>query len=185
MTPRAVAAIEWLFEQSIQDNIHAGSGENSRFDKRKITQAEQGERKLVVLNISSYLFRIVALFDFDSSPSTVQYLQRHSRSQDLQGQLLLDAYAELVNMICGKVNRALCEAFRHAGMSTPFFLESSCAAYVDLLEPTHAQTYEVAIGDDVRFNLIVCICSSDDGQVDFDVDRTAQPEEIGGELELF
>lgn len=189
ITANASAAIDWLFEKAVRDNSVLG-GEESCIVTRKAEMAapvEEAKRQLVVLNISSYAFRIVALFDFGTDAATVAHLARLSRSGDktLEGQALFDAYAEFVNMVCGAVNRGLCAELQHAGMSTPFLLESTCSRYVSVLGPTRVQAYEVAINDGVRFNFTVCVCVANATTLDFDIDRSENEAASSGELELF
>ncbi|MDR3411710.1 MAG: hypothetical protein P4L87_12345 [Formivibrio sp.] len=188
MSPSACTAIHWLFEKSVRETSILAPEDNCIVSARPemALVAEGAKRKLVVLNISSYVFRIVALFDFGTDEATTAYLARksHSTGKPLEGQALLDAYAEFVNMICGAFNRGLGTAFP-AGMSTPFFLESSCARYVSILDPSHVASFEVAINDSVRFSFTVCICVASDTELDFDVDRSVQEEESSGVLELF
>ncbi|MBV8658301.1 MAG: hypothetical protein JO142_10805 [Burkholderiales bacterium] len=187
LTPRSAHAIEWLFQQSIIENLRADSLGTPQVNLVAQLPAHDSrtQRRLVVLNLSSYQFRIVAFFDFADRDATRRHLARHARSDNLDEQGLLDAYAELVNMICGKVNRSLCEVFRHVGMSTPFFLESDCAAHLALLQPTHTTYLDAEADDGVRFAVTLCVCTSESAQIDFDVDRSQREEESAGELELF
>ncbi len=127
ISAKASAAIDWLFEKSVRDTSTPGPEDHCRvIRKPEMDLPDDAEkRQLVVLNIASYVFRIVALFDFDTDTATTTYLAKMLRSKEaqLKDQALLDAYAEFVNMICGAVNRGLGEAFL-AGMSTPFSLKA-------------------------------------------------------------
>lgn len=188
--PNAIASVRWLFEKAIRENsgsdigascevtVSPGLGEEVEGDAR---------RHLVVIGISSYLFRIVVLFDFDSSPETLAYLARCTGSESgaLQGQLLADAYGELVNMICGAVKRALHEIFPHTGMSTPFVLESACAKYVCTLNPACSLSFAVRLNDGMNFHMTVCLCVAAGTVLDFSVDRSEREAESSGELEFF
>lgn len=184
----AKSSIAWLFEEAIRDNSIADAGDHCKIKYSKATTPQHhADGHLVVLSIASYMFRIVALFNFKKNAATTKHLAKISRcaDQDLRGQALDDAYAELVNMICGEVNRGLRTDFHHSGMSTPFALESSCAQYVSILTPTEVQFYEVTINDDVTYDLIVCICTSGSACLDFVVDRSSKEKDTSGELELF
>lgn len=190
ITANASTSIDWLFEKSVRDNSVLDAGDRCIVTAKAEMAApiDGANRQLVVLNISSYVFRLVALFDFATDAATVSHLARLSRSPDkaLEGQALADAYAELVNMICGAVNRGLCAEFQHAGMSTPFLLETSCAHYLPALAPTRVKSYEVVINDAVRFDFTVCICVANASTLDFTIDRTEKQEVASsGELELF
>lgn len=187
ISPRANTALDWLFDKSVRDTCVIGPEDHCvviRQPQMRLND-EAVKRQLVVLNISSYLFRIVTLFDFDTDAATSAYLGRLVRSKEsLKDQALRDAYAEFVNMICGAVNRRLGEAFP-AGMSTPFLLENTCSRHVSLLAPAHMQPFEVVINDSVRFNFTVCICMAEETVLDFDIDRSEPEEASSGELELF
>ncbi|WP_028536666.1 hypothetical protein [Paludibacterium yongneupense] len=186
ITDRACEAIDWLFEQGIRENSLAEGGQSCVLSHHDAPLVGEGRRQLIVLNISSYQFRLVAMFDFALDDATAAHLAALSRSpRPLEGQALLDSCAELVNMICGAVNRGLSATFWHAGMSTPFALESSCLGHVAILAPQRIRTIAVEIGQAVRFNVTVCLCTARDKTLDFDVDRSLAEADSAGELELF
>lgn len=188
-TAKAVTAINGLFETAIQNHARADAAEACVVDY--VAQApalsKDGKGLLVVLNISSYLFRIVALFDFGTDQASTAHLARLVRSNEstLSGQALHDACSELVNMICGTVNRSVCSSFRHAGMSTPFILERSCAQYLAEINPSATQALAVTVNETVHFNVTICLCCAADTEVDFSVEETQLEEAESGELELF
>jgi len=188
ITLGSLSAIEWLFRNSIEENCKAG-GDASRV----LVHARSGQigslknRQLVALNISSYTFRIVTLFDFSTDRAAIarfdkQFAGDENISKDTK---LGDTIAELTNMICGSVNRRLGDTFRHAGMSTPMLLDHSCAQYISMLDPTHVMQLEVVIEDSVCFDLTICICVGANVTLDFDVDRSSHQESGSGEIELF
>lgn len=183
----AIASIEWLFEKALQDNSILGPEDRCLVKLQAKGGATVGSaaHHLVVLNISSYVFRIVALFDFDTAaPTAAHFAKLVHRSETLEKQALLDAFGEFANRVCGEVNRGLSANFRHVGMSTPFALESTCLGYLSVLNPSQMSSFEVDINDALRFDVIICICVDSETSLDFHVDRSAQ-EEISGELELF
>jgi hypothetical protein len=184
----AKAGIEWLFEKAVRANSVC-EGDSCTLVKvaAEVPTSGKVSQQLVVLTISSYLFRIVALFQFHDDAATNEQMVRMTRSQvpDLDAQALSDAYSELVNMVCGAVNRGLGVPFPHIGMSTPYILESSCANYASALEPQYLQRYEVAINDAMRFNLTICLCTGADTSLDFRIDTYEAEEESAGELEMF
>ncbi|MBV8465010.1 MAG: hypothetical protein JO218_03600 [Burkholderiales bacterium] len=188
VTSSTLDTITWLFERAIQDNAKGGddhcivarSPERDEVDEAK-------NRHLIVLNIASYTFRFVALFDFAKDVATREHLARVLRSPEAaqEGQAATDAYAEFVNLICGAVNRELCNVFRHGGMSTPSVLDSQCMRYVATLKPAETLSFDVVINEAMRFRLVVCICVSKGTTLEFQVDRSQVVEEVTGELELF
>ncbi|MBZ0092767.1 MAG: hypothetical protein K8F27_11195 [Sulfuricellaceae bacterium] len=190
ITASALSSIEWLFDKSVRENSCVGPEDSCEV----ISQPDAGSmtkhlnRKLVVLNLSSYIFRIVALIEFNSDVSMVEHMAKIARSPDkkLEDQTLLDAYAEFLNMICGTVNRRLCAEFGHVGMSTPFFLDSACVSYLSILNPTAVKSFDFLINGLARFKLTACICVAKDKTLDFAIDQSDDPEAAAsGELEFF
>jgi len=199
ISANAEASIERLFENAIRGNA-ALPDDRCRIDWRdgraaaasagngagNETNDANNRRRLVALTVSTYLFRIVALFDFGGDPATAAHLARLSRSGKavLAGQELHDACNELGNVICGEVNRGLSSRFRHAGMSTPFVLEGSCIEHLESLAPSAVWRAEVTVNDEVRFVADVCLCAGRDADLDFHIEPEQQLE-TAGELELF
>lgn len=188
ISSNAIASIEWLFENSLRDNVVRGAEDSCvvTFHADLPSVASKTPRRLFVLNISSYVFRIVTLFEIGTDAATVEQISKIMGSDDaLKDQALLDAFGEFANRICGEVNRGLTRIFRHVGMSTPFILENSCLSYLSILGPSHVLTLKVVINDLVNFDVVVCICVDDETNLDFQVERAAQAEASSGELELF
>lgn len=191
ITSQASSAIAWLFETAVRENSLIQADDTCHIvaqpaEAVAIDTVGQPHR-LVVLNIASYTFRIVALFDFATDAATLAHLAKIIRTSEntLQGQALDDALAEFVNMICGSVNRGLCSHLQQAGMSTPFLLESSCARYLSILEPEQIQRYAVTINAEMDFQFWICICTAHQTTLDFDMPRHQPAQATGGKLELF
>lgn len=174
----AIASLERLFAQSLQQNHPlAEKGDVLMHDLgAEVPNPPQGPRRLVALSISSYLFRIVTLFDFGSESSPVIGDPFTHET---------DTCTEFVNMICGSVNRGLQGIFAHTGMSTPFVLDRSCGDYVHLLKPTHQRTYEASVEGQSHFRLGVCVCVAPGCTLDFHIEPEAEPMDMGGEIEFF
>lgn len=188
VSTNATASLEWLFEKSARENsVPSGeSCELRRLPPGGVPSQTDG-RQLVVLTISSYIFRIVALFSFSRDSATRRHMARLTKasSEEIDGQTLDDAFAELVNMICGTVNRRLVDYFPHVGMATPFVIESTCSNHLQMLNPSHVQAYEVQLAELAGYDLTLCLCTAPGSQMDFRVDRSEPEEESSGELELF
>lgn len=189
ISANAISSIDWLLEQALRNNIIPGNDGSCVISHltESAVAVDDTNRHVAVITISSYIFRIVFLFNFQRDAATEAHMALLARTGDkkLSEQALNDAYAELVNMVCGAVNRALSEPFRHVGMSTPFALESSSARYLSILKPSHVLTYEVVVNVEMRFEVIACICCDDESNIDFVVDRTVHEESASGEMELF
>ncbi|GGP23101.1 hypothetical protein [Silvimonas iriomotensis] len=184
-TPGAVTAISQLFENALIE--HGRSNPQEEVEVERVAMMDEGTGHLVVLNISSYLFRIVAVFEFGTDEASCAHMARLTRSAAprLEGQALHDACSELVNMICGAVNRNLCTGFRHVGMSTPFVLERNCRDYLSGINPDGIVSFTATVNRDMQFGLTLCFCADRTAQVDFVLPRVMEVVADAGELELF
>ena len=182
----AIASITWLFEKALLNNSVRSAADRCAVSFHADIVPDNAPQRLITLNISSYLFRVVALFGFNRDAATVAYFARLMQRGDvmLEEKALLDALEEFANMVCGEVNRGLSASFRHVGMSTPFVLENGCLGHLAILKPAQTQTIKVVINDSVIFEVIVCTCVDAATTLDFRVDR-AEQETSSGELEMF
>lgn len=187
ISPRAISSIEGVFEKSLLENANTPhQGELRKLMPEVLHAPGRPQSHLVVLGVSSYLFRIVTLFDFPADAATAAYFgERAGAGQHLEGGALHDACGEFVNMVCGSANRNLQTVFPHSGISTPIVLESACAKYLDALDPTHRQSYEVKIDDALNFHLTLCVCVASGSTLDFHIDLQTAENDSAGELELF
>lgn len=188
ITPRTIAALEAVFERSLRETSVPSDDSRIEIGRRTAFSGPvQEKRRLLVLTISSYEFRIVVLFDFNLDAHTESYFAQLFRSPEprIAGQALADAFSEYVNMICGTVNRLISSENRLTGMSTPFVLETSCKAHIQRIHPEQTLIFNVKIGDAMKFDLVLCLCVSNGARLDFEVDLGSQEQTVGGELEMF
>ena len=143
------------------------------------TKADQfPEKDVIVLTISSLLFRLVMILHVNDSPPARRYFSNDSENRDLA-----DALSETLNLCSGAMNRELLRYFPHLGMSTPYILDSRCLKHLKQLKPEQVSCYELNIDNDaVRLHLTLCLCAY--APVDFSADMSVATEETG-ELELF
>jgi hypothetical protein len=135
------------------------------------------EANVIVLTISSILFRLLLVFHFDDDASTRNYFAKETGDVSLQDVLL-----EICNLCCGAVNQDLLPYFQDLGMSTPYVLSVRCLPYLEGLKPGYLSSYAITINGSVQLAATVCVCA--DAPIDFVADMTAV-EETNGELELF
>jgi CheY-specific phosphatase CheX len=180
-------SLERLFEQSVLDNCLTEERENAKITLHETPPDIGGKRRLVVQNIASYHFRIVILTEFAEDARTIKHMAKMMRrsEREMDGQLLLDAYTETVNMISGSVNRNLASTFRHVGMSTPSFIDTACTDYLSILAPAAVKTLSLDSSELARINLTLCVCVSGKKPLDFRIDPPRHEETTTGELELF
>lgn len=185
----AIGSLDWLFEQAIRD--HCGQGPDDRCEIQIASDAgpqmDASTSELILANISSYSFRIVVLFNFGDDEATALRFAGLPASATVMARqpMLIDAYSELVNMICGAVNRGLRNEFRHVALSTPFVLESSCARFVSSLNCAHTRAIRVTVNGTAKINICIGICVARDTTLDFRLHATQTQDETHGELELF
>jgi hypothetical protein len=132
---------------------------------------------LLVVTISSFVFRLLTLFQVGADPATHAYYVSAAQ------QSLDEAFREFANMCCGALNRELAEQIPHLAMSIPYTLSSQCLAFLGELRPSFLSTSAVTINDSVRLQVTLCMCCS--AAVDFVASAAPVAETTAGELEMF
>ena len=132
---------------------------------------------LLVVTISSFVFRLLTLFQVGGDPATRAYYVSTAQ------QSLDEAFREFANMCCGALNRELSEQIPHLAMSIPYTLSSQCLAFLGELRPSFLSSSAVTINDSVRLQVTLCMCCS--AAVDFVASAEPVVETTAGELEMF
>lgn len=136
------------------------------------------DTQVVVLTISSIVFRLLLILHFDEDDSTRSYyLNDSTEDRDFQ-----EAFLEICNLCCGAMNQELLRYFPDLGMSTPYVLNACCLPHLHELKPALLSSYSITLDASVRLAATVCVCA--DAPLDFVADTSAV-EETSGELELF
>ncbi|NPT37145.1 hypothetical protein [Paraburkholderia xenovorans] len=136
------------------------------------------DTQVVVLTISSIVFRLLLILHFDEDESTrAYYLKAAADERPFQ-----EVFLEICNLCCGAMNQELLRYFPDLGMSTPYVLNARCLPHLHELKPGLLSSYSVTLNGTVRLAATVCVCA--DAPLDFVADTSAL-EETGGELELF
>jgi hypothetical protein len=138
---------------------------------------EDAADNLVILTISSVVFRLLLVFNFDEDTPTRDYFLKDAGQGSLQETLL-----EICNLCCGAMNHELLHYFPDLGMSTPYVLSARCLPHLEELKPDYLASYAITISESVRLAATVCVCA--DAPIDFTAD-VSNAEESTGELELF
>ncbi|MGH8208661.1 MAG: hypothetical protein ACRETD_02050 [Steroidobacteraceae bacterium] len=132
--------------------------------------------KLLLITISSFVFRLVIIFQVsDAQPTRDYYTGGGSRTLD-------ETFAEMANMCCGALGRELATQFKHLAMSIPYLLECQCMAFLDELKPRLRASYDITISDAARLRVTLCMCCN--RQVEF-APAVIEVRHAGGELEIF
>jgi hypothetical protein len=151
------------------DVFDIASAENGRLDERL------GE-KLLLITVSSFVFRLMTIFRIDDSPAMRAYYAPGAADRKL-----CEAFAEVANMCCGALNRELSVSFPHLAMSIPYTLSSRCIAFLGELKPQYLSSYAITINDSVRLHVTLCMSCSVSVEVGA---APAEVEDNVGELEL-
>jgi len=175
-------SFERIFHRAAQSRLPAQAG-----DACVVTPAPNGlagerahgraDAEVVVLTISSVVFRLMLVLHFEDDEATRAYFM----PDGAQG-ALREAFVETGNLCCGAINQDLLRHFPDLGMSTPYVLSAHCVPHLDGLKPDYRAAYNVSINGTVQLGATVCVFTS--APLDFVADEDAV-EESGGELELF
>jgi hypothetical protein len=142
------------------------------------------ETKIIMLTISSYVFRLVVFIHFSPNRQTKNYFAklRKIAPDEMSDQSFYDTIAECGNVCCGILNRELWEFYPHIGMSTPNIMDRNCTTHLGALRHGHIRHFKIRVDDDFEFHAGLCVC--DYADIDFAVKPEAIESSIG-ELELF
>ena len=132
---------------------------------------------VLVLTITSLLFRLVVVFHVKEDQALREYFFRDEGRRDFT-----EFFSELINLCCGSINRELAAHFAHTGMSTPEILGAASLSSLPALAPTWVGRYGITINDSVRLHAMLCVFAY--APLDFSVAHETQLAETG-ELELF
>jgi hypothetical protein len=143
------------------------------------------EKKIVILTISSYLFRVMAIVYFKPDPATRALFNASAGegAPPLTEEEFLDRVAECGNICCGTLNRDLGKYFPHVGMSTPNIIDTDCMRFVDLLECGLVKHYKLNLAGGQAMYASLCVTAY--GNVDFHVEPLVEEDVSTGELEMF
>lgn len=182
ISQQAKDGFEYLLGQALKGSL-VSSGDSCDVQPIEGT-AEIKENKMVVLTISSYLFRLMVMIHFRMDPATRAHFAAMNRTpaEEMDQQTFLDVIGECGNICCGALNRELAKHFPHIGMSTPNVLDRHSVEYLQQLGANHIKHFRVALGSGVVMHASLAVC--DYADLHFVVDKS-QAEESTGELEFF
>lgn len=178
VSEQAKKGIEHVFIKAAKGNLALSSDDTVTVDLLPANRlAEINEKNIVVLTISSFLFRLLTVFHVDETPVTRRYFNKDGGDRTFE-----DGFSEVGNMCCGAMNRDLQRYFPHLGMSTPYMLSERCVPFLKDLNPGFTARYTITINGSVQLHATLCLCEY--APIDFAVDMSAEEEETGA-LELF
>lgn len=174
---------DYMFMQGIKGGLMATPDDHCTISVLP-DLTEVKETKLVILTVSSYLFRLMVMIYFTPDQATKEHFARVNKTtvEDMDLQAFDDAISECGNISCGILNRELAHFFPNIGMSTPNILDKDCSSYLDILNLGHVRHLRVDINEAIHFHASLCVCAYAD--LDFAVDIREEAASTG-ELELF
>lgn len=182
ISQRAKDGFDFLLKSAIKASLRASP--DAPCDVQVLADIGQiKENRMVILTVSSYLFRVMTLLYFAPDKPTREHFAAINKvdAAEMDEQAFLDVIGECGNICCGTLNRELGRYFPHIGMSTPNVLERNCIEYLKVLDAGYTKHFKVDLGG-LTMHMSLCVC--DYADIDFAVDMT-QAEESTGELEMF
>jgi hypothetical protein len=178
ISEKARDSFERIFFEAVRSRLPARSGDTCAFtplgsDAHDATPGTE----VVVLTISSMVFRLLLILHFNDDERTRDYYV-----EDAAERTLTEAFMEVSNLCCGAMNQQLVDYFPDLGMSTPYVLSSQCVPYLSELKPDFVRSYVISVNDSLQLGATLCVCSK--APIDFTA-NVADLAESTGELELF
>jgi hypothetical protein len=178
ITGHATDSFDRIFRKAAQARLPLDSGDTCEI--AALAEAGTGVTKdtqVVVLTISSIVFRLLLILHFDEDDSTRSYYLKETDERTFQ-----EVFLEICNLCCGAMNQELLRYFPDLGMSTPYVLSARCLGHLRELKPAFLSSYSITLNGSAKLAATVCVCTH--APIDFVADMNAI-EETSGELELF
>jgi hypothetical protein len=133
---------------------------------------------VLIITTSSFSFRLVTIFHLDDNDANRHYFVPDGSESSLQ-----EGFAEVANLCCGAVNRAMSELFPHMAMSIPCGLSARCVEHLAQLKPEYTARFGITINDTVKVGVTLCMCCTAPVDIPLTLSNTTQ--QSSGELEMF
>lgn len=176
ITARAKTGFDQLVQAGLKSGLQTAGGSPCAIEPAAGLDKIKA-KKVVLLTVSSYLFRLVTAIYFRNDAATRAYFGGASEQE------FIDRVAECGNICCGSLNRELSRYFPHVGMSTPNIIDRDCMRHADLLGGGLLRHYTLGVAADLSLHASLCV--SDYGLVDFQAAAVTEPDLSTGELQLF
>lgn len=181
VSPRAIAGFDHFVAQAVKSALCLPGGECQVVP----AEGEAREREVVMLTVSSYVFRALLFVHFDRDAATRAHFAALAQTpmESMSDERYIDAVMECGNLCCGALNRDLAAFYPHIGMSTPCILDRNCLAHVEGMRPAFHRSYRAELDAGVALHVTLAVCAFAD--IDFPFEPRAAEEESAGELEMF
>lgn len=175
---QARQSIEYIFTQSARKSFQLDPADYCNIELLQGgVQHKHHEKDVIVLTISSFLFRVLTIFHIGEDAETRNYFLNGRAEKSLT-----EVFSEISNLCSGAMNAELLRYFPHLGMSTPCTLSGRCLPFLSELKSGHMSHFNITINGAARLQATLCMCGY--APVDFALDKTAAAVETG-ELEFF
>jgi hypothetical protein len=171
-------AIDYIFDKSVKKNLVLDPDDVCNIER--LTGSDDGDfqdKDLVVLTISSFLFKVLTIFHLGEDSATRDYFLQKTTDKTFS-----EVFSEIGNLCSGAMNHELLKYFPHLGMSTPYVLSSKCLPFLSELKAGYMSRHTISINGSVRLQATVCMYGY--APIDFTVDKT-DVVDMTGELEMF
>lgn len=182
ITEQAQDGFNRLLERSVRACF---TGDEHNCDIQAIAATELQGRKMAVITMSSYQFRVLLLVHFTLNTQLIQHFgaKGHLAPDQLDEATVLDLLMESCNMCCGALSRELHAFYPHIGMSTPSLLEGDSRGFVETLRTGYIRNIRVTMPNGATLCASLAVCEQT--ALDFQMPEEQVEEEAAGELELF
>lgn len=180
ISEQAKQGIDYIFAKSAKASLVLDQGDDCSINALPGGKCEAfREKDIVVLTISSFLFRVLTIFHIGEDQETRNYFLKKTANKSKP---FSEVFSEVGNLCSGKMNHELLRYFPHLGMSTPYTLSSRCLPFLSELNPGYLSRHDIKINGSAHLQATICMCGY--APVDFTVDKSEVVDETGA-LELF
>ncbi|MEN9480730.1 MAG: hypothetical protein RLZZ298_2125 [Pseudomonadota bacterium] len=178
ISEQAKQGVNYIFTKAVKANLTVDASDNIEVAQlHDAGFADIPGKNIVVLTISSYLFRLLIIFHVDADQATEAHFTKLQPERSFH-----EVFGEFGNLCVGAMNRDMGNHFLHLGMSTPYVLESRSLPFLNELKPGYVARHQIGINNAVSLHATLCLCAY--APIDFRVDMSAVEEETGT-IELF
>ena len=180
ITEQSQQNLESAFHQAVRTNLVREPSDVCDIAPAAMgTLGEHSAEKLLLITLSTFVFRLMIIFRIAETPATLAYYTRVGTAQTLE-----DVFAEVANMCGGTLNRALSTSFPHVAMSTPRSVSGRCMEFLSEMKPKYVASYRITINAAIQLQATLCLCCSVPVKV-LDSTASAEADQPVGELEMF
>lgn len=186
VSARAAAGLDDFVAQAVRNALRV-PGQDAALQRLDEQAPLPPEPEVVMLTVSSYLFRALLFIHVDRGPAWRGFVAALAGgdADDYGDERFVDALMERGNLACGAFNRELAHYYPHTGMSTPCLLERGSLNHVRALHPALTRRYRVQATPDLALHLTLVLCAFADIDFAFEPRAAEVEEEAAGELEMF